>query len=353
MTPRWIRPLLICAAWLPATVALATGEPPKVQLKPPAPAPAEAPTPVAPLAVEASTPAVLRTQTYRYVETFAATTEKLDQLARWTAPVCVTVQGLPADAAAQVKARVEEVAKALGLRTLERGCNPNIELMFADRPQPFLDRVAATREDLLGYWHRRDRDTLKTMTRPIQAWYVTSTVGSGQDAGSAFAYVDAGATGVQAPSGIGRQAKGEIIDDPDERSPTGCGDSRFKACLKGVFNHVLVVVDKGAVQGASAGLLADYVTMLALAQPKSLDGCNGLTSVIDLYASACRGREAPNGLTRTDVAYLTSLYKADLEARKAAQMTDVAGRMADMLLKANKMDRLAAQGEGRKTSTGR
>jgi len=32
-------------------------------------------------------------------------------------------------------------------------------------------------------------------------------------------------------------------------------------------------------------LAADYVTMLALAQPKSLDGCNGLTSVIDNESS--------------------------------------------------------------------
>ncbi len=350
MTRRWIGPVLACAAWLPATIALATGEPPKVQLKA---APPEGPTQVAPPAVEATTPAELKKQTYDFVETFAAATPKLDQLARWSNPLCVTVQGLPADQSDKIKARVEEVAKALGLHIDARGCGPNIEIKFSAQPQGFLDQVAATHEDMLGYWHRRDHVALKTMSRPIQAWYRTATLGAGGGTGSTFATIETGGGSTAVRAGVaGQQATGEIIDDPDERAPTGCGDSRFSACLRSVLNHVLVMVDTGAVQGASAGLLADYVTMLALEQPRSLDGCNGLKSVIDIYASGCRGRQAPDGLTRADVAYLTSLYKADPEAKKMSQQTDIANRMADMLIKANKMDRLAAQGEGRKASTG-
>jgi len=102
------------------------------------------------------------------------------------------------------------------------------------------------------------------------------------------------------------------------------------------------------VASAPAGLVADYVAMLAMAQPQSLDGCNALKSVIDIYARGCAGRAAPDGLTRADVAYLTSLYKTDPEAKHMSQQTDIAGRMAGMLLKADATDRLAAWGRPQK-----
>ncbi|MGZ3274898.1 MAG: hypothetical protein ACXWKY_12655 [Caulobacteraceae bacterium] len=338
-----MRTLLTCAAWLPATAALAIGEPPKVVLKP---APPEGAPAVAPPAVEATTPAELRKQTYSFVDTFAAGTPKLDQIARWDSPLCVTVQGLPSDEGAKIKARVEDVAKALGLHLAGRTCGPNLEIKFSAQPQGFLDQVAATHEDMLGYWHRRDRDNLKAVTRPIQAWYRTATIGAGGTTGMAFGNIDTGngaSPTAVSPGVAGAQASGEIIDDPDTRAPTGCGNSRFSACLRSTFNHVLVMVDTNAVNGVPAGLVGDYIVVLALSQPRSLDGCNALKSVIDVFASGCAGRAPPDGLTRADVAYLTSLYKADPEAKRASQQTDIAGRMADMLLKANATDRLVVK----------
>jgi hypothetical protein len=99
---------------------------------------------------------------------------------------------------------------------------------------------------------------------------------------------------------------------------------------------VFVVADSKALAGKDAGLVADYLVMLTLAQPRSLDGCNSLPSVIDLFAkSACLGRDMPDGLTPGDAAYLTALYKADLETRKTFEQTDVSDRMAQILIKAS------------------
>jgi hypothetical protein len=350
--------VLAGAVSLSATAALATQEPPKVAMKPAPPQP----TVVAPLVVEATKPEELKRQTYSFVQTFAATTVKLDQVARWAQPVCVTVQGLPLDADAEVRARVEEVATALKVGALKDGCKPNIQVFFTDQPQAFMDRVAAQHEQLLGYWHHRDRDQLKTVTRPIEARYVTGTGGAGGNTtGMTFEFIETynpqgAAPPPNLPGGVaGRQPHGYQYDDEDNfRGTTGCGDkSKFTACLTSEFAHVLVVVDTNRMADYGPGLIADYVVMVALAQPKSLDGCNVLPSVIDLFSKGC-----PNfgmdGLTRADVAYLTALYKTDLEARKAGQETDIAGKMADMLLKANSADRLATFGGATvRTSTGR
>jgi hypothetical protein len=81
--------------------------------------------------------------------------------------------------------------------------------------------------------------------------------------------------------------------------------------------------------------VTDYLSLLALAQPRSLDGCTALPSVIDLLGSACRDRGAPDGLMPADAAYLTSLYAANLEANRAGEEGDIASRMASILTKAN------------------
>ena len=127
-----------------------------------------------------------------------------------------------------------------------------------------------------------------------------------------------------------------VIDDPDQVSPPGCADApQIRSCRRSLLSNVFVVADAKALQGRDAGLIADYVVMLTLAQPRSLDGCNSLASVIDLLArSACPGHEAPTGLTPSDAAYLTSLYKADLETRRNFAEADISDRMAQLLIKA-------------------
>jgi hypothetical protein len=344
MTLRGFSPLLVCFAAMTASAALAAD--------PPA-------TPVAPVTVEAAKPEELRTQTFNFVQLYAATSVKLGQVARWTQPLCVTVQGLQPQAAAAIKGRVEEVATAMKVGAEKPGCPPNVQIFFTDKPQPLLDKVAKEHELLLGYWHHRDRDKLKAVTHPIQSWYVTGTGGAGGNvAGATFAFVESGGIAVgmapgPVPQGtVGRQVHGfQIDDETDDRGPTGCGDNpHFTACLSSEFQHVLVVVDLSKAASQPLDSIADYVVMLVMSQPKSLDGCNVLPSVVDLFAKGCVS-DGKEGLTRADVAYLTALYGTDLEAKKTGQLTDISGRMADMLLKANASDRLTIQAEDAKGAT--
>ncbi len=296
-------PALVGAAWLTATAAVAQTPP----------APAEA-----------------AKQAASFVQSYAAPTARLHQIARWDDPICVQVTGLLPNQAAQVKARIEDVAKALGASLAPAGCAPGIEIVFSEQPQGVLDNVAARRPLMLGYDHR-DAKTLKIVTRPIQAWYTTASVGGGgPNAGAVFSSADTPAARGGSAGGLRVQTRARVLDDPDNDPPTGCGDSHFSSCLSSVFDNVLVVVDNGRMRGKNLGLVSDYVTMLALSQPRSLDGCNVLPSITDLFA-ACPGRAAPDGLTPADAAYLTALYETDPEANKAGQQSDIADRMSRML----------------------
>jgi len=305
-------------------------EPPVSRLGTAVPAaPARAPFSATSVAL-VTRPADVRKQTDSFVRSYAASTAKLGQIARWGDPLCVQVIGLAPEPAAHIRARIEAVAKGVGQSVLAAGCTPNIEIAFTDQPQSLIDRLAARQEELLGY-HHRDVKTLKTVTRPIQAWYVTATVSrGGPNAGALFSSNVAGSR-----EGVNVQTNARVTDDPDNRLPMGCGDSRFSSCLESVFDNVLVVVDMGRVRDKGAGQVSDYVAMLALSQPRSLDGCNVLPSVTDLFAPACPGHVAPDGLTPADTAYLTSLYATDPEARKAGAQSDIAWRMARILVSAD------------------
>ncbi len=296
---------------------------------------------VAPVTVEGELkPQMVEKQARAFTEAYAASSAELGQIARWRDPLCVHVVGLiRPDQGAMIKARIEDVAKAVDQRVLGPGCTANIEVVFTDKPQVLMDNVAHHRELALGYYHRHEGAKLKQVTHPIQAWYVTASAGDfGNNGAMGFTIV----TGEGPPPATwSYQAHQEVVDDPDNQAPTGCGDApHFTGCLKSVFRNILVVADTRALEGKDAGLLSDYIVMVTLAQPRSLDDCNVLPSVLDLMAkSACPGHAPPDGLTPADAAYLTALYTADPEARKWGQVTDISGRMARILIGAGVVSR--------------
>ena len=290
---------------------------------------AAAPTTVAPVTVQAAAkPKVIEKQAHSFVQGHAAVPNpEVGQIGRWRDPVCVDVVGLPSPQdAATIKTRIESVAQALGLPAARARCTANVEIVFSDQPQRVMNLVAERREYMLGYHHVHDHERLKAVTRPIQSWYVTASQGNGFGVGPLlFSEVP-----------ISIQNRTKVIDDPDNAPPVGCANSRISSsCLQSEFANVFIVADSKALNGKDAGLVADYMVMLALSQPRSLAGCEALPSVIDLFANApCAGRDTPDGLTAADAAYLTALYATDLEAKKAVEQSDIAGRMARILIRA-------------------
>jgi hypothetical protein len=206
--------------------------------------------------------------------------------------------------------------------------------VFTAQPQAMMDTVAQRWEPVLGYYHRDRTAQLKTVTHPIQAWYVTGTESEGIDIGGLIGSGLSPNDYLRSPG---------AVDDPDQRPTISCVN-RFTACLKSEFRNVLIVADSKALDGKNLRLIADDMVMLALSQPKSLDGCNPLSSVIDAFAkSPCPGRDAPSGLTPADAAYLKALYSADPEGKKTVEYAAIGERMADILIKG---DAIAAAGAG-------
>jgi hypothetical protein len=78
--------------------------------------------------------------------------------------------------------------------------------------------------------------------------------------------------------------------------------------------------------------LADYIAMLALAQPANFADCQALPSILDMTNPACRKETPVKAMTKADTGYLKGLYKLDPGASLRGQKDFLALEVKQALL---------------------
>jgi hypothetical protein len=259
-----------------------------------------------------------------FVQSHGAPAKVTGQLARWTDPICPVVMGLSPAMNAFVAARVEAVAADVGAPKAKRGkCKENIEILFTNDPQAMVSLVARKESALLGLHDASQGAALTTFKPPIQAWYLTGTE---NDDGLRSVDAVRGVTGSETTA-VGTGGGNLSAMRMMAQTPEGCAGSQFTRCLSSLFVNVLVVADGNALDGRPTGPLADYIALLALSQSRTLEGCDGLPSILDLLSTSCGDRPEPDGLTDSDVGYLKGLYRTNLETVMSTQKNGIAGQM--------------------------
>jgi hypothetical protein len=260
----------------------------------------------------------------RFVDQHAARDRKSGLLVRDVAAgVCPVTLGLPNDYNGFVTRRVAEVAQQVGAGAQDIGsCHANVEIIFTNDPQGLVTSLSErTKGRILGFHYVHDKGSIIHVYRPIQAWYVTGT----RDDSFAKATI-VNRNGEHDSAHALRRA-----DDAYGPSPyTGTG-SRIPPRNGSEIVNALIVADLAKVGGTEIGPVADYIAMLALSQPDSLEACNTLPSILDLMSPACAPRDEPAQLTQSDFAYLKALYAADITTSGQRGADNVAKGMNDNL----------------------
>lgn len=257
----------------------------------------------------------LREVFHKFLKEFVAPTQVTGSIARWRRRICPLVVGQDPHSNAFIAQRIRYVALAAGAHvSTDASCTPNIEVIFTATPQALLDNVRKHDVFYLGYAESNAQlDKLATVTRPVQAWYMTET----RDA-----------HGRRTPdSSILTSINGQAMFEPEAFASTG---SRIDTGIDSGFNHVLIVVDSSKLAGEKILPLADYISMLALTQVHSLDTCQQLSSIVNILATDCD--HSADGLTPFDLAYLHGLYRMGDGRTLMFQRNDIASTMADALL---------------------
>ena len=237
---------------------------------------------------------------WNFVYAHAKLAPKIDQLSLWTLPVCPEVQNVPPAYAAFITARIKAVAKSVGAPVKEL-CRTDIEIIFTSDPQAFIDDVAKKNPKMLGYHYVHDTKAIATVTKPVQAWYVTATSNRVET----------------------------YLDDPYHSAPAGTPGSRLSHGELSVFDGILILADANRMAGYPVGQIADYLAMLSLSEAEAPDDCVELSSILDLMSPDCPASPKPESLTAADKKYLEGLYAMDPDEIGSLQKSAIANHMLE------------------------
>ena len=251
-------------------------------------------------------------QIKRFVESFAAPTQLLGKLPRWDSGICPVAVGLRPAAVQFILQRLRDNAKLAGAPVSDRpDCKQNIEIVFTTTPQDLLDKVRKDHVVYLGYAsNMAQADRLAMVLHPIQAWYTTAS----KDI-NGIAKIDSART-----VGLG---------DSDEFAATlmmgNVTGLRGHDGRRSTLYHVIIAIDPAKLADHEIGVVADYISFLALSPVASLDRCQQLPSVMNMLVSGCAA--AAGQMSPDDLAFLRGLYKMTLDGNLGLQKDGISHEM--------------------------
>ncbi len=225
------------------------------------------------------------TASSRMVQTVLATSfTDNEQYVRWQQPICPHVSGLAPAAAQVIESRIRAVAAKVGAPVESREpCVPNISIIVSSDPQASLLSIFNASPYLVV-----GGDQKQVVRYPVEAWYAT----------------------------LKTNYKGvKTIDIPERiantsQTNTPANLTRLRTGQKPEMAAVTILANTKALIGMQLGELADYVTLLSLAQTAQYGACQPVETIANLFVQGCAAANVSHKLSRIDMALLRGLYEA-------------------------------------------
>lgn len=221
-------------------------------------------------------------------------------LARWRDTVCVGVVNLRGEAAQYLVDVISTRAEDLGLEIGGPGCSPNVIITFADdgggmaramvEAEPAAFRVGGSGMDLgrtaLGRFQEGDA--------PVRWWHMALPI-----------HAETGRIAVRIP--------GEVDNEGNPSAPTlSTFGSMLTTSVRDDLNKVIIVVDVDGVAHLTGPQLADYLSMVALAQIDPRGEIEGFPTILNVLDDPA----VTDSMTDWDLAFLRALYRDDRALRR-------------------------------------
>lgn len=245
-----------------------------------------------------------------FVDEIAVAARGANQLARWDRRICPGLSGMKARYARPVLDRIAQHAYEVGLDVGEPGCKPNVLVLVTTTPDELTAQMVESNRDVLG-WHAQrgqvteGRDGLRAFIdsdAPVRWWHVSNATNS--DGAS-----------------VGDSATG------DAQSMRVDGASRIHRPTRIDFGGAFIVVDANRISGLPLGALADYLSMVALAQLDPDTETSEFPTILNIFNGLVGGTPAFSTLTDWDLGYLRGLYAVQRSGDAQSQQEDIVNQM--------------------------
>jgi len=235
-------------------------------------------------------PGVLRRLMFDFLVEIGDPVSSSRGYARWWDRLCVGVYNLPDQRVAQYVAdKITIAALEVGLRTESPGCQPNLRVVFSPDGRELASRMVEESPFMFRPFGNTEYTTqgvtalehFKTSDAPVRWWQITMVVD------------EVGNPAIQLPG----------LETPEVRGVA----SRLKSPISDALLGSLIIVDAGRLGNVQWPQLADYLTMVSLAQINPDARPSGYDSILNLFSAD----NPPRGMTDMDRAFLRALYEMD------------------------------------------
>ena len=262
--------------------------------------------------VEAQRRRELERRISHFVSSFAVTYLN-DSLQRWNAPICPLVAGLSKEGEEFILARFSQIARDAHAPLAPERCRPNLYVVVTRNPNLLVEK-----------WTRRDRAMFNSCNgygyvrefllsqHPVRAFYNAALV-SIDGAHRDLAALDV--AGVRLDFAL------------NACTSAGVAGSRLSYGAVQALSAVVIVVDGSRISRLNMGQLADYVSMVGLAQIRLDANTGSAPSILGLFRES---DSPPQGLSLWDRSFLQGLYSTDQSS--VLQVTAIRGRMIEQIV---------------------
>ncbi len=245
-------------------------------------------------------------------------------LAQWRGPVCPGVVNLEREAAQAIIDRVSQTAAELGLWTGNPGCESNLVVVFAEDGRATAQSLNQAnpklfRQNVTGWDRGRAAfDVFLSDERPVRWWSLS--IPTDPDTGQVAVRTPGQRTGVTLDSDVAAMLGCSPADCAIGAAPIikrRAGSVRLDAAVVETLFKVIVIVDMDLIGSVNTTQLADYVSMVALAQIDASADTTGFDTVLNLFSGG-----VPEGLTEWDRSYLAALYAPRAQRRSVSAQAE-------------------------------
>lgn len=219
-----------------------------------------------------------------FVEALAVPSRN-DQLGRAEGGICPLSFGLADRDGRLFEQRLRRLAEAAGVPRAEENCRPNLVLFVVPDKQAAIEHWRVKRPDFFDGLLQREIRALADSPGPVAAWQIVHQ------------------------RGAGRRAIAQNVDGvADHFIVNHANPGRIGSNLQLEFFAAFIVIEAGALGGATVTQVADYAAMRTLARTDPTAAlAQPLPTILSLFEPG-RGEAAPLSVTHWDLGFLKALY---------------------------------------------
>lgn len=227
------------------------------------------------------------------------------QYARFAAPICPSVGGIPEKQAAIMEDRIRDIAEVAELSVAPAKCRANLFVVAVDDGSKEIASLRKKSANLFNSLTHRERDKMMESNGPVYSWKATMAMSNGGQHSARVGTIDIISATLGAISVRGQRSHVK---------------SKIKQTDFVGINYSYLLIENRALKDVSLNQLADYAALVSMIDIDiNFETSPPANSILSLFSEAPADQSKPGSISEGDVLMLRGLYKVPANVKAPLQ----------------------------------